>query len=376
MKLLIISNMSHHRNNGMIVGHGATARELSILATLFDEVRHIGCLHDEPAPSSELPYNAPNIQLVPLPPTGGTTLREKLNILRTTPLYVSTILREIQKADVIHVRCPANIPLIAIILLTVVHHPTKRWVKYAGTWEPRKREALSYTFQRIWLNLNLPRSKVTVNGEWPNQSQHVYSFHNPCLTDEELIEGEKLGDLKQLATPLRLLFVGNMIKPKGIDRVLQVAIFLRDAGVNFQLDLIGEGKNQLEFQRSAQELGIENWVKFHGGLPRPLLGEFYGKGHFILLLSDTEGWPKVLSEAMAYGVVPLAGNVGSIGHYLNKIQAGRFFTPTEIESFVKAIQYYLRYPAVWKEESGRAMSFASEFSYTSYLQAVRKLLEI
>ncbi|MEJ7712202.1 MAG: hypothetical protein WKF84_20650 [Pyrinomonadaceae bacterium] len=39
----------------------------------------------------------------------------------------------------------------ALLLLTVVRHPRRRWIKYAGNWCPGGREAWSYTFQRWWL---------------------------------------------------------------------------------------------------------------------------------------------------------------------------------------------------------------------------------
>ena len=84
----------------MIVGHGATARELSAVASLFDEVRHVACLHEGPPPASARPYDAANVTLVPVPPAGGPTLRDKLAIARLTPRYVRTIRRELRDAIV------------------------------------------------------------------------------------------------------------------------------------------------------------------------------------------------------------------------------------------------------------------------------------
>jgi hypothetical protein len=127
---VIISNMAHyHRGDGVIVGHGATARELDMLATLFDEVRHVACLHEEAAPASALPYASRNITLVPVPPAGGETLGAKLGIARYTPLYVRTIARELRGADAVHVRCPANISLYALAMLAARREPQRRWIK-------------------------------------------------------------------------------------------------------------------------------------------------------------------------------------------------------------------------------------------------------
>src|SRR3712207_3692431 len=102
------------------------------------------------------------------------------------PHYTRTIWRELPQADVVHVRCPANISLIAIVLLAVVRYPRRRWVKYAGNWQSYPVEAWSYRFQRWWLSSGLHRGVVTVNGHWPGQPAHVYSFLNPCFTEAEL----------------------------------------------------------------------------------------------------------------------------------------------------------------------------------------------
>jgi glycosyltransferase involved in cell wall biosynthesis len=40
--------------------------------------------------------------------------------------------------------------------------------------------------------------------------------------------------------------------------------------------------------------------------------------HFLLLPSDSEGFPKVLAEAACYGVIPVVSSVSSIPHYINE----------------------------------------------------------
>ena len=185
MKLLIISNMSHYLDAGRVVGWGPTVQEIDHLANIFDEIRHIGFLHADPPPLNALPYSSPKVHLVPVPPAGGEKLSDKLKILNLIPLYLRTILQELPWADAVHVRCPANLPLMAVVLLSLVPFPKYRWVKYAGNWRPNGRESWSYTIQRWMLQKNLHRGVVTVNGRWPQQPAHIFSFLNPSLTEEE-----------------------------------------------------------------------------------------------------------------------------------------------------------------------------------------------
>jgi glycosyltransferase involved in cell wall biosynthesis len=117
-------------------------------------------------------------------------------------------------------------------------------------------------------------------------------------------------------------------------------------------------------------------VKFHGGLPRNALGPFYELAHFIPLPSESEGWPKVLSEAMAYGVVPISCAVGSIPEHLANFSTGAALESRDPRLFSEVIQSYLRDIPRWQEHSHNAVQAAQQFSYGNYLKAVRRLLAL
>jgi glycosyltransferase involved in cell wall biosynthesis len=315
------------------------------------------------------------MQLVAVPPAGGVALSQKLGVLRVGPRYVGTILRQLRGSDIVHVRCPSNIGLIAMLILALRAAPRRRWIKYAGNWRPMGRESWSYGLQRWLLYRGIPSALVTVNGEWPGQPAHVRSFLNPCLTEEELREGAALGAGKQLDAPLRLLFVGRLEEDKGCGRAIEVLARLKRRGVAVRLDLVGDGPDRLRFERQAAAEGVADDVRFLGWMPRPQLGRLYAQAHVFLFPSRcSEGWPKVLSEAMAYGVVPVAGDVSSIPQYLEGFRAGRALDLADREGFVSAITEYVKDRARWKTESRNAMEAAQRFSYARYLAAVRNLL--
>src|SRR4051812_5821000 len=110
--------MPHHHRDGQIVGWGPTVREIDQLATRFDSVRHIATLYDTPAPDSYLRYAASNVELVPVKPSGADGFLGKLDALRASPAYVRTILKELPDADMVHMRGPASIAMVAMFLLS------------------------------------------------------------------------------------------------------------------------------------------------------------------------------------------------------------------------------------------------------------------
>lgn len=373
MRLLIVSHTAHYECDGAIVGWGPTVREIDHLSRLFDEVVHVAPLHDDPAPTSALPYAEGRVRLRAVRPAGGSGVWAKLGILGSIPRYVAAIVAECRRADAVHVRCPANIALVACVLLALRQRPRARWLKYAGNWRPSGPEAWSYTLQRWWLGRGLAGGLVTVNGRWPDQRPHVRSFLNPCLTDAEVAAGAAAAHVKRIDAPVRLLFVGALNRPKGVGRALEILSRLRRAGTAATLDLVGDGPDRPAFERQAAELGIADEVTFRGWMPRPALAPLYERAHILLFPSSSEGWPKVLSEAMAYGVVPVAGAVSSIPEILHSTGAGIALPPDDLDGFVAAIGDLMADPERWSRASRAAVAAAPAFTYGAYLEAVRGL---
>lgn len=376
MKLLIISHTPHYMNGTQLKGWGATVREIDYLAELFDEIIHIAPLYAGKPPESALAYDSQKVSFVPVTPAGGSAFASKLGILRELPRYLSVILRYSSQADVVHVRCPANISLLAIIALAFIRNPSKRWIKYAGNWHPSGKESFSYTFQRWWLRQNFARSKVTVNGEWSDQPSHIHNFLNPCLTDEELQEGMRAAEHKSIGDAMQLVFVGRLETAKGVARILEIVKELHQTGLSVKIDLIGDGAERSKFEAWCHTHQLEQIVNFRGWLARSQLNEFYANAHIMLFPSNSEGWPKVLSEAMAFGVVPVASDVSGIPATLRHFGTGKTFQADDLSAFVKAIQWYADHQEAWKRESWNSVQAAYLFSYNEYLEAVRKLLEI
>jgi glycosyltransferase involved in cell wall biosynthesis len=373
MRLLIVSHTPHYLSDDGYVGWGPTVRELDYLAELFEEVVHIAPLYRESAPASSIAYHSSRVLLRYVDPAGGHNIHSKLDVLRAYPRYAAVIRDEMNKADAVHVRCPANISLLALLLLQREQRPPYRWVKYAGNWMPDGKEAWSYTLQRRWLTKNRHRGVVTVNGRWPEQPSHIQSFFNPSLTEEELRLGQVTALQKTLDFPLNLLFVGALNEPKGVGRILKICLAFQLQGIPFRLHLVGDGPDRARYEAWIAENGLLN-VFFHGWVPRQEIPRFLAEAHFILLPSlSSEGWPKVLSEAMAFGVVPIASTISSIPQVLSTTKAGLAFPAEDTSSMVDAIVRLVNEPAAWLDMSRAGLRAARQFTYRYYQEAVKGL---
>lgn len=376
MKLLIISHTPHYKRNDIIVGWGPTVREIDRLASLFDEVVHLAPLHSTSFQESALPYHAPNILLHLVPAAGGERIIDKIGLLRVIPHYLLSIIRELRKADVVHVRCPANISMLAIIVLTFMKRPQLRWVKYAGTWDPNALLPLTSKLQQWWLNLGLHRGFVTVNGQWPKQPTHVVSFYNPSFDDAVLEQLRKEAATKNLIIPLKIMYAGRLNTPKGVQRVIRVAKKLDERAIPIKVDMFGDGPELPVFENLVAKLGIHSQVKFHGWMSQMDLLSHFLQAHFIMLPSEGEGWPKVLSEGMACGAVPVASRVGGVQQILGHFGVGKTCAVDDLEGYANAITDYYENPEKWKKESERALEVAQFFTYGHYINGIREMLGI
>ncbi|MBF0432705.1 MAG: glycosyltransferase family 4 protein [Fibrobacteria bacterium] len=375
MKLLIISHTNHYRStDGDIVGWGPTVRENDYIASLFNEVKVIGYLFKEEAPASTLPYTSKNIKLIPVPPVGGSGVINKLKVALQSLYYLYVIhkaVSQLNRDDWIYVRCPCNIGLLACLYLSLRKRP-RRWFKFAGNWMPTGESPLSYRIQRDLLKNNHCGGSVTINGIWPRQPSHVFSFLNPCISDEEYQAAMNQIQEKPMGPPYTLLFVGRIEKEKGVDIIFHIAKQLKQQLIPFELILIGDNPEASHYNITRQEMGLEEHVTFLDPMTQSDLHAYYQRAHIFLLPSFSEGWPKVLSEAMNYGCVPVASRVSSIPQIIEKHHCGATLPIDNIDEWVKEVRKLIDDQEYWKELSSAARNAARFFTYEAMVKELQE----
>lgn len=365
MKLAIISHTEHYIDtNGNPVGWGPTVSEINHLASHFDEIYHVAMLHKEAPPPSSLPYLYPNITFVPLPPAGGTTWVDKLNILWQAPKTIAIVRKTLKKVDCFQLRVPTGIGVYLIPYLTRFVK-TKGWYKYAGNWN-QENAPIGYRLQRKLLKKQ--SRKVTINGSWPDQPSHCYTFENPCLTLGEREEGVGVIKQKLYEKPFTFCFVGRLSDAKGVQRII-------DAFSGSSLDrverihFIGNGPNMESYKAQCAAKKIPAF--FHGFLSRDKVFAIYRESQFLLLPSTaSEGFPKVIAEGMNFGCIPIVSNISSIGQYINT-HNGYVLPTTTSESLATVFNEIQNESATLiKKKATHGYATASKFTFAHYNQRI------
>ncbi len=114
---------------------------------------------------------------------------------------------------------------------------------------------------------------------------------------------------KQTGT-IRLLFVGRLVRAKGLLDLLRAAVILRNKGLDFALRIVGDMRfSHLDYvdamKSFAEEAGFGGVVAFVGGVSDSELDAEYTRAHILVLPSYHEGFCKPVIEALRFGCVPV-----------------------------------------------------------------------
>ena len=104
----------------------------------------------------------------------------------------------------------------------------------------------------------------------------------------------------------QIVFIGRLtFADKRVDRLLYIWEQLYQKHPDWELSIYGEGDEKDKLMRLAKERALER-VHFMGYIKDPSV--VYKEASILCMTSSYEGWPLVLTEAQAYGVVPIAFN--------------------------------------------------------------------
>lgn len=364
--LLIISDTGMYEHKGELFAFGPVVREIDMLQNEYENITWIGFNRpDEMDNKSYEKIQERYTKVIFLKKVGGKRLSSKLKILMQYPSMFKIINNEIKKHNYIHSRAPSQ-PALLAMFLSLLYFKKKFWFKYAGSWVDKT--SFYYRFQRFILKHLRSNAKITINGKWTNQKAQVITFENPCLSSEDRVTGLDICKKKKIGKPFEFCFVGNLDKNKGVDLLLEA---LRDYHPNNveRVHIVGNGVLYSKLKETAKELNVN--ILFHGFLSKDALIPIYQRSSFIILPSKSEGFPKVIGEAMNYGCIPIVTDISCISQYIINEKNGYLIETAQISAINDAIKRSLLISH--KKQSDIIKNNYNEancFTYSYYVQRI------
>jgi len=132
---------------------------------------------------------------------------------------------------------------------------------------------------------------------------------------------------------LNILYVGRVMKTKGIEELLGAAKIIRDRGLHVKIDIVGFCEE--DYGSKLKSMSSEGIIAYHG--QQNDVRSFIRNAHAVILPSYFEGTSNALLEAAAMGRPILASNVAGCVETFDEGITGIGFEVRNQESLIDSI---------------------------------------
>jgi glycosyltransferase involved in cell wall biosynthesis len=371
LKLVIVTHVVHYRHAGRIYAYAPYAREMELWGGLFDAIIIAAPCREQEPPGDCAPIEVEKLSVQPQREVGGEGWASKVKSIVMLPVLMWELSQALRLGDAIQVRSPGNLGFLGSLLGPLF---SKRLVaKYAGQWTPNANDPFSIRLQRGVLRSRWWRGPVTVYGNWPDEPAHIVPVFNSVLTDDQIARAEDAIRSRRTEELRHVLFVGRLSRSKNVDVLLNALGRLKAEGIAFTATIVGEGPELASLQQLSAELGLRECVEFAGGVSFDQVVELLQRSGVLVLASQTEGWPKAIVEAMAFGLVAIGSDVGLIPIILDE-NRGLLVPPRDADALTEALRGPLASPQDYAGMRASAASWARQYSMGALRESLRSLL--
>jgi len=369
MKFLIVTLAPTLKKGDDFFSYAPYVYEMNLWSKYIDELGIISpIIHDKKLLLSSFKRSP---KVFPVSAISFTSVADILKSLIYLPVMLYKIYVAMKWADHIHLRCPGNISLLGCFV-QILFPKKMKTVKYAGNWDPKSKQPLSYKLQQ-WLlkNTFLTRNtKVLVYGDWKDTSKNIIPFFTATYAEKEI---EPITP-KALDGTIKFIFVGALTTGKQPLLSVQVVHELLNNGHDVALDIYGEGAERENVERYVLEHKISEAVKLHGNVDKQLVKKAFKQAHFLVFISKSEGWPKVVAEAMCLGCLPISTPVSCVPYMLGMGERGSLVNPN-LGEIVSEIETYLTKQEIYAQKVQGAFDWSSEFTLEKFENEIALLLK-
>lgn len=284
------------------------------------------------------------------------------------------IVKSMRHADHIHLRCPGNMALLACFAQILFPNKTKT-AKYAGNWDSKAIQPFTYKLQR-WILSNTFLTKnmqVLVYGDWPNQTKNIKPFFTATYSQSEIQNSEFRIHKSNFKQEIKFLFVGTLSPGKQPLYALQLVNEFIKKGYEANINFYGDGTQRVALEEYIHSNNLERRAILKGNQTKEEVEKAYKDSHFLILPSKSEGWPKVVAEAMFWGCLPLATKISCVPYMLDYGKRG-VLLEEHLDKDVSNIQYLIEDENKYQAMTQNAQNWSREYTLEFFEAEIKKLL--
>ena len=149
---------------------------------------------------------------------------------------------------------------------------------------------------------------------------------------------DELFKKKRKNATVSILWVGRLIEWKHPDTSILIAEKLKQAGISFELRIIGNGEMEDVLRKMIAEKHLDDCVHMLGAMSPEKVREYMEQADIFLFTSDyNEGWGAVMNESMNSACAVVASHaIGSVPFLIKNMENGVIYENGNIEDlFIK-----------------------------------------
>lgn len=159
--------------------------------------------------------------------------------------------------------------------------------------------------------------------------------------------------------PPLIVAVGRYIEKKGFADLVAAGALLKNRGVEFRCQIVGEGPLQESLGIAIQAAGLEGWVELTGPKSMTEIAALLGRARVFVLpcVEESDGGmdnlPTVIAEAMAAGLPVVSTWLAGIPEMVTPGQTGILAPPHSPAELADGIAHYLSNEAAAAADGAR-----------------------
>lgn len=346
-------------------------REMDLWNSHFKNIKVVAPLVEGEPSALFSPYKK-EVEFISIPAFNVTSWKNIPLAIWGTIQTFFTLLWEMRSADHIHLRCPGNIGLIAVFAQLFFPHKTKT-VKYAGNWDWNSQQPISYRIQQCILRSPFFTKKiqVLVYGEWPDRTQNIKPFFTASYREAE----KEVIQKQDFSLGIRLCFIGRIDENKNPFLSLEVTEILNREGVSAQITFCGDGPLFSQLKKAIDESEFKHQVSLLGSVDAEKVKKVMKDSHFLVFVSKSEGWPKVVAESMFWGCLPLTSRVSCVPFMVGENQERGILLSQNPKEVVTEILGLVKNTSQYKKMSESAMNWSRTYTLERFEVEIDCLLK-
>jgi len=166
-------------------------------------------------------------------------------------------------------------------------------------------------------------------------------------------------------SPFRIIYLGRLVKVKGLDLLLQAFLRLAQEDKEVELHIVGGGALESKLRRRVDG---ERRVHFHGSLFGDEKTRVLWQCQVLVLPSKSESWGLVVNEAMAAGVpVIVSDAVGACTDLVGESGSGLIFPSGDEDALLGCMREMISNTAKYQERAVKAQQYMEKiWNYDLY----------